>query len=108
MEPLTDKDLHTIRAVTEAAGMAAARGEWNRVDHYFRLREELLHQEALSSEHQAYVRMVDRTIAEQIKVAQAGLASLLDEAAKTRQRLQGLRRWNGALSSDSGTIERHI
>ncbi len=108
MEPGSDKDLHTVKAVTEAAGMAATRGEWNRVDHYLQLRELLLSQEALSPEHRTYVLTADRTIAEQIKVAQAGLASLLDEAAKTRQRLQGLRRWNGALSSDSGTIERHI
>lgn len=108
MERVSDKDLYTIMAVTEAAGTAAARGEWNRVDHYFQIREDLLHQEALSPEHLAYVLTVDRTIAEQITVAQAGLASLLDEAAKTRQRLQGLRRWNGALSSNSGTIEKHI
>ena len=108
MDSLSDKDLHTIMAVTEAAGMAAARGEWNRADHYLQLRENLLSQETLSPEHRAYVLTVDRTIAEQITVAQAGLASLLDEAAKTRRRLQGLRRWNGALSSDSGTIERHL
>lgn len=88
--------------------MAATRGEWNRVDHYYQLRENLLSRESLSPEHLAYVLTVDRTIAEQITVAQAGLASLLDEAAKTRRRLQELRRWNGALPSDSGTIERHI
>ena len=88
--------------------MAAARGEWNLVDHYYQIREDLLSREPLSPGHLAYVLTVDRTIAAQITVAQAGLTSLLDEAAKTRQRLQGLRRWNGALSSDSGTIERHI
>ena len=108
MDPSSDKTLHTILAVTQAAGMAATRGEWNRVDHYYQLREDLLSQEALSPEQRAYVLSVDRTIAEQITVAQAGLTSLLDEAAKTRQRLQGLRRWNGAMSSDSGTIERHV
>lgn len=107
MEPRSDKNPRTILAVTQAAAMAATRGEWNRVDHYYQLREELLSQDDLSPEQQAYVLSVDRTIAEQITVAQAGLTSLLDEAAKTRQRLQGLRRWNGALSSDSGTIERH-
>jgi hypothetical protein len=108
MESVSDKDLHTIRAVTEAAGMAAARGEWNLVDQYYQLREDLLSREVLSPGNLAYVLTVDRTIAEQITVAQAGLTSLLDEAAKTRQRLQGLRRWNGASSSDSGTIERHL
>ena len=108
MERSSDKDLQTIKAVTEAAGIAAARGEWNRVEHYLQLRENLFSHEALSLEHKAYVLTVDRTIAEQITVAQAGLAALLEEAAKTRHRLQGLRRWNGAMSSDSGTIERHI
>ena len=108
MEPSSEKDLHTIMAVTEAARVAAARGEWNRVDEYYQRREDLLSQEALSPEHLKYVLTADRTIAEQITVAQAGLTALLNEAAKTRQRLRGLRRWNGALSSDSGTIERHI
>jgi len=108
MEPSSDKDLHTIVAVTEAAGMAATRGEWNRVDYYLVVRETLLPQEALSPEQRAYVLSIDRTITEQITLARAGLVSLLDEAAKTRQRLQGLRQWNGAMSSDSGTIERHI
>lgn len=88
--------------------MAATRGEWNRVDEYYQRREDLLSQEALSPEHLAYVLAMDRTIAEQITVAQAGVAALLDDSAKIRQRLQGLRRWNGALSSDSGTIERII
>lgn len=108
MIPRSDKDLHTIVAVTEAAAMAATRGEWNRVDEYYQRREDLLSQEALSPEHLAYVLTMDRAIAEQITVAQAGVAALLDDSAKIRQRLQGLRRWNGAMSSDSGTIERHI
>ncbi len=108
MEPRSDTDLHTIVAVTEAAALAATRGEWNRVDHYYQVREALLAHEPLSPEHLAYVLTMDRTIAEQITVAQAGVAALLDDSAKIRQRLQGLRRWNGAMSSDSGTIERHI
>ena len=108
MEHVSDQDPQTVIGVTEAAGIAAARGEWNRVDHYLHVRENLLSHETLSSEHRAYVLTVDRTIAEQITVARAGVASLLNEAAKTRQRLQGLRRWNGAMSTDSGTIERHI
>lgn len=108
MDTLSNKDLPTIMAITDAARIAAARGEWNKVESYIQLREERLHREPLSSEQQVAIQSIDSTIAEQIKVAQAGLAALLDEAAKTRQRLQGLRRWNGAVSSDSGTIERHI
>jgi multidrug resistance efflux pump len=108
MKQPSNNESQTIESVTEAAGMAAARGEWDRVDQYYRQRESLLSQATLSPEALSRVLTMDRTIERQIKVAQAGLASLLDEAAKTRKRIQGLRRWNGAMSSDSGTIERHI
>lgn len=108
MKPASNDKHPTIESVTEAAGMAAARGEWDRVDQYYQQREPLLSQATLSPEALSRVLTMDRTIEGQVKVAQAGLASLLDEAARTRQRIQGLRRWNGAMSSDSGTIERHI
>jgi hypothetical protein len=98
----------TLESMTEAAWRAAANGEWDRVDQYYQQRESFLSQTALSPEALARVLTLDRTIEGRIKVAQAGLASLLDEAARTRQRIQGLRRWSGAISSDSGTIERHI
>ena len=107
VEDLTS-DVAPIEGMTEAAGIAAARGEWNLVDRLYRQREALLPQTALSPAALARVLTVDRLVEEQIKVAQAGLVSLLDEAARMRQGIQGLRRWNGALSSDSGTIERHV
>lgn len=108
MKQASNHESPTIESVTKAAEMAAARGEWDRVDQYYQQREPLLSQAALSPEALAQVLTLDRTIEAQVKVAQAGLAALLDEAARTRQRIQGLRRWNGAMSSDSGTIERHI
>lgn len=98
----------SIQHVTEAAAAAAGRGEWDQVDQYYRQRETLLSHGAASPEVLARVLTLDRMVEEQIRVAQAGLLALLEEAAKTRQRIQGLRRWNGAISSDSGTIERHI
>jgi hypothetical protein len=98
----------TIVSVTEAAGIAAARGEWNRVAEFYQQRESLLPQAVLAPDTLAQVQKLDRHIQEQIKVAQAGIIALLDEAARTRQRIQGLRQWNGGISSDSGTIERHI
>jgi multidrug resistance efflux pump len=108
MKPASNDKRPTIESVTEAAGIAASRGEWDRVDQYYQQREPLLSQATLSPEALSRVLTMDRTIEGQVKVAQAGLASLLDEAARTRQRIQGLRRWNGAMASDSGTIERHI
>jgi len=98
----------TIEGVTEAAEAAAARGEWDRVVEYYQQRESLLPENTLSPEVRSRILNMDRAIAGQARVAQAGLASLLDEAAKTRQRLHGLRQWNGATLTDSGTIERHI
>lgn len=101
-------DVATAEEITEAAGIAAAKGEWDLVDSYYRQRAALLPQTTLSPTALAHVLAVDRVIEAQIKVAQAGLDSLLDDAARMRQRIHGLRRWNGALSSDSGTIERHV
>lgn len=98
----------TFETVTVAAEEAAARGEWNRVVEFFEQRESLLPLSVLTPESLARVQNMDRHILEQIKVAQAGIVALLDEAARTRQRLQGLRQWNGGIFSDSGTIERHI
>ena len=108
MNKVSDNESPTIESLTEAAGMAAARGEWDRVDQCYQQREQLLSRATLTTEALARVLTLDRTIEGQVKVAQAGLASLLDEAARTRQRIQGLRRWNGAMPLDSGTIERHI
>lgn len=108
MKPVYPEKGLTIEAVTEAARMAAARGEWNRVDECYQQREALLAQEAVSPDILERIAAIDRMIVEQIIVAQAGLTSLIDEAARTRQRIQGLRRWNGGLPLDSGTIERHI
>lgn len=108
MTAADDRRTPTIANITEAAAIAAARGEWNRVEAYYQRRELLLSQEVLSPEALAQVLAMDRRIEEQVRVAQGGLASLLEEAAKTRQRIQGLRRWSGAMSSDSGTIERHV
>ena len=59
---------------------------------------------AISPEALARVRTIDRQIEMQARVAQAGLASLMGDAARIRQRLKGLRQGQGALSSDSGTI----
>jgi hypothetical protein len=98
----------TIESVTEAAGIAAARGEWNRVIEYYQQRESLLSLAVLEPESLARVQNLDRHIQEQVKVAQAGIVALLAEAGRTRQRILGLRQWNGGRSSDSGTIERHI
>jgi hypothetical protein len=108
MEPASDHAKDTVEHLTEAAGVAAADGNWDRVADCYQRREVILSQARLSPEALTRVMTLDCRIEEQIKIAQAGLRSLLDEAATTRQRIQGLRRWNGALSSDSGTIERHV
>lgn len=94
----------TIESLTQAAGQAAAQGEWDRVVQCYTTREALLAGGAISPEALARVRTIDRQIEMQARVAQAGLASLMGDAARIRQRLKGLRQGQGALSSDSGTI----
>ena len=108
MPTASNSDRPSIHSVTEAAAAAAGRGEWDQVDECYRQRASLLSHSTLAPDALARVLTLDRMVEEQIRVAQAGLMALLEEAAKTRQRIQGLRRWNGAISSDSGTIERHI
>ena len=94
----------TIESLTEAAGQAAAKGEWDRVGRYYEARKGLLADSPLSPEALARVQTIDRQIETQVRVAQAGLASLMGDAARIRQRLKGLRQGQGAWSSDSGTI----
>lgn len=98
----------TLEELTEAASVAAAKGEWNLVEAYYRQRETVLAQPALRPEVLTKVLALDRAVAERARLAQAGLESLMQNAALIRQRLKGLRQWNGAPSSDSGTMTRHI
>jgi len=96
--------IETIETLTQAASLAAAQGEWDRVVHCYTSREALLAGMSLSPEALTRVQTLDRQIEIQARVAQAGLASLMGDAARIRQRLKGLRQGQGALSSDSGTI----
>lgn len=100
--------LDTLEELTEAASVAAAKGEWNTVADCYRRRETILGQSVLSPEVLARVQTLDYEVAERARLAQAGVAALLQNATVIRQRLQGLRQWNGGVFSDSGTIERHI
>lgn len=98
----------TLKELTEAASVAAAKGEWNRVEAYYRQRETVLEQASEHLETLARIQTLDRDVAERARLAQAGIVSVLGNAMLIRQRLKGLRQWNGGGSSDSGTIERHI
>jgi len=88
--------------------MAAAQGEWSRVEEYYRERETILARHDLSPEVVARVCVLDQEIMERIRIAQAGLASLFNHTVHVRQRLKDLRQWNGARTSDSGTIARNM
>ena len=98
----------TLETLTEAASVAAAKGEWSVVEAYYQQRETLLGQAFDSPDALARVQALDQEVGERVRLAQAGIASLLNNAMLIRQRLKGLRQWNGGGSSDSGTIERHI
>jgi len=100
--------LRSLEALTEAASAAAAKGEWNIVEAYYRRREAVLAHTALQPDALARVQALDQEVTDRARLAQAGVASLLQNATIIRQRLKGLRQWNGGGASDSGTIERHI
>lgn len=100
--------IETLEGLTEAASAAAAKGEWNAVAAYYQRREMVLAQTTLSSDTLARVQALDQEVGERARLAQAGVASLLQNATVIRQRLQGLRQWNGGASEDSGTIEKHV
>lgn len=108
MNTLSHDDCQTIDRLIAAAATAATKGEWGQVDQLYHQREAFLSHASVPPELASRLLAVDCEITERIKVAQAGLTSLMDDAARLRQRIQGLRRWNGARSSDSGTIERHV
>ncbi|MEC4889519.1 MAG: hypothetical protein RI101_05610 [Nitrospira sp.] len=108
MERPSSDQAGTLEEITEAASVAAARGEWNLVAAHYQRRETVLAQSALQPEALARVQALDREVAERARLAQAGVMSLLEHALVIRQRLQGLRQWNGGASAGSGTIEKHV
>lgn len=93
-----------LEALTVAAWDAAEQGRWDVVADCYRRRGEHLQRVSLLPHERIHLLSIDRDIQERIGVAQAALTSVLEESARIRQRLEGLRQGLGATSLDSRMI----
>lgn len=84
-----------LRALTAQAGRAAELGQWDQVEDCYRLRDERLHDHPMPPFLAIDLTVVDREVAARIMDARLAVQSQLNEAAKIRQNLQGIRSWQG-------------
>jgi hypothetical protein len=105
--PMDDRAsvVRQLEELTEAAGEAAALGQWALVEARYAAREKLLPHASLLPQEAEHMRHIDQDIQERIRVVQAAITSVMQESGRTLQRLNGLRHGLGAASSsDSGMI----
>lgn len=84
-----------LRALTAQAGRAAELGQWDQVEDCYRLRGEHLRDHQMPPALATDLARFDLEIAARIATARLAVQSQLSEAAKTRQKLQGIRSWQG-------------
>ena len=84
-----------LRTLTKEAGQAAELGRWDQVEECYRLRGEHLRDHPIPSALATDLTVFDREVAARIVNARSAVQSQLNETAKIRQNLQGLRSWQG-------------
>ena len=84
-----------LRALTAQAGQAAELGRWDQVEERYRLREEHLRDHQMPPALATDLAVLDREVEARIANARLVVQSQLNEVAKTRQKLQGIRSWQG-------------
>ena len=84
-----------LRALTTQAGQAAELGRWDQVEECYRLRDEHLRDHPMLPAFATGLIQCDLEVAARIENARLAVQSQLSEAAKTRQKLQGIRSWQG-------------
>lgn len=84
-----------LRALTTQAGQAAELGRWDLVEDCYRLRDERLRDHPMTPALAMDLTVFDREVEARITNARLAVQSQLSEAAKTRQKLQGIRSWQG-------------
>jgi hypothetical protein len=84
-----------LRALTMQAGQAAELGRWDQVEERYRLREEHLRDHPMPPALATDLAVLDREVEARIANARLVVQSQLNEVAKTRQKLQGIRSWQG-------------
>ena len=84
-----------LRALTAQAGQAAELGRWDQVEEWYRLRGEHLRDHPMPPALATDLAVLDREVETRIANARLVVQSQLNEAAKIRQNLQGVRSWQG-------------
>jgi hypothetical protein len=102
------QEAETIESLTEAAHIAASRGEWNLVIACYERRGGLLTESVLSTAAVSRVLALDMEVAERARLAQSGVASLLRDVGVLRRRLRDLSQLAGTHPTDSGSMARHV
>jgi hypothetical protein len=94
-----------LRTVTAQAGQAAELGRWDQVEEHYRLRGERLLDHPMSSSLAMDLTVLDLEVAVRITNARLAVQSLLIETAKIRQRLQGVRSWQGMIQPERSLMD---
>jgi hypothetical protein len=87
--------VENLCALTTQAGQAAELGRWDQVEECYRLRGEHLRDHTMLSALAKGLIQCDLEVAARIENARLAVQSQVSEAAKTRQKLQGIRSWQG-------------
>ena len=85
----------SLRVLTAQAGQAAELGRWDQVEEWYRLRGEHLRDHPMPPALATDLTQSDREVEVRIANARLAVQSQLNEAAKVRQNLQGVRSWQG-------------
>lgn len=101
-------DLHTIEILTTQALEAARQGDWDRVDACYDARAVRLASSQIDRASAERMLAVDDQVRAAILVAQAGLTSLLAEAAQVRRHLRKLRESHGQPEAGHGTLHHEV
>jgi hypothetical protein len=95
-----------LRALTTQAGQAAELGRWDQVEECYRLRGENLLDHPMPPNLARDLTALDQMVEARIANARLAVQSQLNEAAKIRQNLQGVRSWQGLSETDRPVMDR--
>lgn len=101
-------DVHTIEQVTAEALEAARQGDWDRVDACYDARAVRLASSQIDRASAERMLAVDDQVRAAILVAQAGLTSLLADAAQARRHLRKLRDSHGQPETGHGILHHEV
>lgn len=84
-----------LRALTAEAARAAELGRWDQVEECYRLRGEHLRDHPIPPTLATDLTILDQEIETRIANVRLAVQSQLNEAARIRKNMQGLRSWQG-------------